>query len=271
MNTDLHNEIIEMHNILWRDVQNAVLHCIAYKSDVFRKEGKKPVITIGWTGADAFIDSRESIHYRSNAIVWHVSLMRDLLSMCKKNIEATAFDTGENIQERRNTIYKLGYVLDDIVFNASSIFDYLADLILKCHLPDYRGDRQWSRVLSVKILNKIDDKTLVDHLNQINTAWVRPLSNYRGGVIHKKAEMGGAGLTIMLNQNGSIFEHDITLPDRALEILPIFSQGESIQIYDGAMMIARETLKHAIDIIHDLGSYEYKPLRTSVLEQNKFG
>lgn len=256
------------HHQFWESVQQLVQHCISYKSDIGRKEGTKPSLTFGWTGSDAFFDSRESLRYRANCLVWHVMLLaktkHDLMVLSEQTIN----DMGKNITVRRKAMHNLAYVFDDVVFHAVSLFDYLGDLILKCHLEKYKGDRQWSRV--VKMKNKIPDTSLMEVMEEIDDSWVKSLSRYRGSIIHNKAEMGAVGVSQNYSSEGISFKHSFEIPLRAYEALPIFSTQKDVQILDGATQIANKSLIHANSIIDQLKKYEYPLLRNSILEQDKF-
>lgn len=256
-------------NKFWESVQQLVLHCISYKSDVTRKDGRKPSLTIGWTGSNAFFDSRESLRYRANCLVWHVILLEKKKQDFMALSENTINDTGKNLQVRMQAMYNLAYIFDDIVFHSVSLFDYLGDLIIKCHLEKYRGDRLWSKV--VKMKNQIPDSSIMKVIKEVDKNWVKSLSRYRGSIIHNKAEMGSVGITQKYSADeGSNFEHSFEIPRRAYEVLPIFSGKENIQILDGATQIANTSLNHANKIIGELMNYEYPLLRSSIFEQNKF-
>lgn len=256
------------HHRFWESVQQLVQHCIAYKSDVGRKEGKKPSLTLGWTGSDAFIDSRESLRYRANCLVWHVMLLAKTKHDFMALSEQTINDTGKNIDVRRQAMYNLAYIFDDVVFHAVSLFDYLGDVILKCHLEKYRGDRQWNRV--VKMTNQIQDKSLMEAMKKIDDTWVKSLSRYRGSIIHNKAEMGSVGVSRNYNSEGVSFNHSFEIPQRAYEALSIFSGQNDVQILDGATQIANNSLIHANEIIVHLRNFEYPLLRNGIFEQDKF-
>lgn len=256
------------HYRFWESVQQLVQHCISYKSDVRRKEGRAPSLTIGWTGSDAFFDSRESLRYRAHCLVWHVMLLAKTQHDFMALSEQTINDTGKNIAVRRQAMYNLAYLFDDVVFHAVSLFDYLGDLILKCHLEKYRGDRQWNKV--VKMRNKIPDTLLTAAMMGIDDNWVKSLSRYRGSIIHNKAEMGSVGVSLSHSSEGISFNHSFEIPQRAYEVLPIFSAQNDVQILDGATQIANNSLIHANSIIAQLKKYEYPLLRNSIFEQDKF-
>lgn len=256
------------HHNFWLAVQDLILHCISYKSDVGRIEGKIPSITIGWTGSDAFFDSRVSLRYRANCLVWHVMLLAKMTDDFMALSEKTINDTGKNINIRRQAMHNLAYLFDDVVYHAVSLFDYLGDLILKCHLENYRGDRQWSKV--VKMNRQIPDSSLMEAMNNIDRNWVKALSKYRGGVIHNKAEMGAVGVSQTHDSEGISFEHRFEIPKRAYELLPAFFNQKNVQVLDGAIKIANDSIIYASKILFHLKEYEYPLLRRSIFEQDKF-
>lgn len=257
----------ELHDQLWHQLQTTFLHCLSYMGNPSRETGKKPGITLGWSGADRLMGARDGLQYRNHALVWHLSLLNNYKKHFECEIEKVIFDSQKEFETRRNTQQKLGFILDDVVFNAMSVFDYTAEYVFATHLPDHRGNKTWFK-LSQNI-SKIEDTNLADIIQDAHSEFIKHLERYRGHVIHNKPEVGGIGYTHELVTRK--VEHDISLPEKLISQLPIFTDADSkIQIDAGAERIVKRTLEIELDIVNQLGAYEYNPRRSSIFEDSKF-
>lgn len=258
--------LTSLHDDLWNELQATFLHCLSYMGDPCRGEGKKPGVTLGWKGTDRLVDARDGLQYRNHALCWHLSLLSSYKKHFESEIEKAILESVKEMEVRRNAQQKLGFILDDIVFNAMSVFDYTAEFIFATHIPDYRGNKTWSRLCKNTV--KIEDQKLASFINDEHARFVKHLERYRGHVIHNKPEMGGIGFTHQILTNE--VKHDMSLPEKLIQQLPIFAGDEpDIQIDVGAERIAKKTLEIEFEIVKQLAKFEFKPRRRSILEDTK--
>lgn len=257
----------DLHDQLWHQLQKTFLHCLSYMGNPSRVEGQEPGITLGWSGSERLISARNGLQYRNHALVWHLSLLKSYKKHFENEIEKVLSDAEKELNTRRNAQEKLGFILDDVVFNAMSIFDYTAEFVFATHLPDQRGDKRWHKL--TQNTSKIKDKELADLILSANTDFIKHLEKYRGHVIHKKPEVGGIGYKHMI-MTGEV-EHDISLPEKLIDQLPIFSDSEAdMQIDTGAEKIIVRTLEIELSIVSQLSCFKYEPRRSSIFEDSKF-
>jgi len=257
----------KLHDQLWRQLQATFIHCLSYMGNPTRVEGNTPGIAIGWKGADRLTAARDGLQYRNHALLWHLSLLDSYKKHFECAIEKVIFDSEKEFYARRDAQQKLGFILDDVVFNSMSVFDYTAEFVFATHFPDYKGDKRWHK-LTQKIA-KIDDEILSKLIQSANLKFVKHLERYRGHVIHNKPEVGDIVYTHAV-VTGEV-KHDIALPRKLIDLLPIFSaDGENIQIDAGAEKIIVRTMEIELSIVYQLSLYKYKPRRDNIFDDSKY-
>ena len=139
--------------------QEAFAQCASYQGNPDRNLGKKPAIPISWKGIGRFVDARDGLVYRNEALIWHVRLLLEQKEHLEKEIERAFPDDTKAFQVEVTSRQKLGFILDDIIFNSMSAFDYLSEFVFAAHMPKKRGKILWSSL--IKNCHRIKDKELV--------------------------------------------------------------------------------------------------------------
>lgn len=237
--------------------QDAFVQCTSYQGNPDRPKGKQPAIPIMWSGFARFAEARDGLNYRNEALIWHASMLQRQIVNYQKQIEETAFDDSRNFHIQHGVQSGLGFMLDDIVFNSMSAFDYLPEFIFAAHIPNYRGDKRWSVLMKNK--SKISHSELLNCLEKAETSLVKPLNRYRGHVIHNKPEAVELGLKGTYGKEGLGFEHDMPAPKKFLDLINIV-EGNKVesQVEIAAFIFLEQCFKYQIDILVELSVFEYK-------------
>lgn len=263
-------ELVQLHDELWHGLQAAFIQCNSYMGNPNRENGESPGIALGWKGSDRFVSARDSLHYRNNALIWHYGLIKNYRKHYEQQIEqAVERGTIDDMETRRDAMSKLGYILDDIVFNSVSVFDYTAEYVFAAHIPKHRGDKRWYKL--VQNAGRIADSELGDVIVKENESFVKLLERYRGHVIHNKPEVGGISYTYTIDKAGKKFEHDILAPTKLTQLVPIFGENcEGLQVDQAARVITKKVLATELAIVNLLRCYKYEPRRKTIFEDSKW-
>lgn len=243
--------------------QEAFVQCASFLGNNKRVDGKQPPIPLNWKGTSRLLEARDGLNYRAQALIWHIGLLQREKAILEKQIEDSWLDEHRCFNLRISAQQQLGYILDDVVFNAMSLFDYLAEFVFAVHFTDLRGDKRWNKV--IKNIPKISDETLCECLSRAETELVKSLNKYRGNVIHNKPDLGNHRLQTSFGKDGVRHRHDMKLPERFSELISkeIKDKHRHTQVDIGSFIFVEMCLKHNIHALKALASFEYNPASTA--------
>ena len=237
--------------------QEAFAQCASYQGNPDRNLGKKPAIPISWKGIGRFVDARDGLVYRNEALIWHVRLLLEQKEHLEKEIERAFPDDTKAFQVEVTSRQKLGFILDDIIFNSMSAFDYLSEFVFAAHMPKKRGKMLWSSL--IKNCHRIKDKELVKALEDSEFMLVKPLNRYRGHVIHNGPELGDVKLSGQFYSDDFGAVHNMLAPEKLISNLPIFKNyDKGLKIEACVAMFVEQCLRHQIRILIFLSRFEYE-------------
>lgn len=247
-----------------RVAQEAFVQCSSYLGNSERIEGKQPPIPLDWKGTSRLIAARDGLNYRVEALVWHIGILQREKTILEKSIEESWFDEHRCFNIRIQAQRQLGYLLDDVVFNAMSSFDYLSEFVFAAHFPGLRGDKRWNKV--IQNIQKITDKALCECLANAEAELVKALNKYRGHVIHNQPEMGDHRLKTSFGSDGVNHTHDMKLPEKFYNLIidEIEDKDRHTQVDLGIFIFVEKCIKHQLNILNSLASFEYAPASTAL-------
>lgn len=85
---------------------------------------------------------RDSLIYRSEAIIWHVTLLSRMQDQAVAKLYSTFPNPNASYDIMRATAREQQFVFDDVVFNCITLFDYIANMVGFA----YYGDRTESKM-----------------------------------------------------------------------------------------------------------------------------
>lgn len=200
----------------------------------------------------------ESLLYRKAALVWHRKVLRVLEDLGPNSLLAT-LKTDEPRRAARSTADSLRhqqqFTFDSVVFHADSLFDYTAHFVAYSF---YRSPMKWidvvRRATNAGFERKRHHATRISKgsvgvaIREAQDGFVRPLAEYRGGVIHVEVERGGAAYSFNAEIIGPQGRADITA-NMTLTVPKRFAKRFTIPGYEADPTQA--TLKDAGDWIVD--------------------
>lgn len=247
-----------------RVAQEAFVQCASYLGNSERVKGKQPPLPLDWKGTSRLVEARDGLNYRVQALIWHIGILQREKAILEKGIEESWFDEHRCFDIRISAQRQLGYILDDVVFNAMSSFDYLSEFVFAAHVPDMRGDKRWNKV--IQNIPKITDKALCKCLADAEAGLVKSLNKYRGHVIHNKPEMGDHRLQTSFGKDGVHHKHDMRLPEKFCSLIgdEIEDKERHVQVDIGAFIFVEKSINYQLIILNSLASFEYTPANTAI-------
>lgn len=170
---------------------------------------------------------RNSLIYRSEAIIWHVTLLSRMQEQAVAKLHSTFPNLKAPYDIMRATAREQQFVFDDVVFNCIALFDYVANMIGFAYYGDRRRKAKWDRIQKYARDEEFDRR---DHVNvriagsavgglirESQDSLVSPLSDYRADLIHYETVPAGGGVTTRLEKNSGgtsdlSFDLMITVP-----------------------------------------------------------
>ncbi|HEY9428562.1 MAG TPA: hypothetical protein VIR34_15505 [Gemmatimonadaceae bacterium] len=170
---------------------------------------------------------RDSLIYRSEAIIWHVTLLSRMQEQALAKLHSTFPDPNAPHDIMRAVAREQQFVFDDVVFNCIALFDYVANMVGFAYYGDRRRKAKWDRIQKYARDKEFDRRdhatvriagTAVGELiRDSQEAFVSPLSDYRADLIHYETVPASGGVTTRLERNTSgasdlSFDLNITVP-----------------------------------------------------------
>lgn len=240
------------------EIVDSIFNCVAHKTDFIKREGHRPSLCPQWEGGQPILDARESLLYRLGSLVWHVRMIYEQQHKFSHIISELKI-SGQNFEDKVNDANSvMSYLMDNVIFNSISVFDYLSFLIYQLDFPEHRGEKTWSKLLNRKQLLKLEHPELATLLETVNNDWVYKLSRLRGSIIHVNAEISNSKITTNFTPNSIEHSFEYFMPDSVIKALPIFGNCSIIGVYAGTALIALHTVNRVRLIIELIGKLEYE-------------
>lgn len=214
---------------------------------------------------------RESLFYRSAALVWHRKALRVMHGLGPDALMAT-LRTDDPRGAARNTTDSLRhqqqFLFDSVIFHADSLFDYVAHFV---SYSFYRSGLRWIPLVRLASDATVEQQEHCDTrisngfaggaVRDTQRDFVRRLAKYRGGVIHDEMARGGAGYTFNAKVIGPQGRSDISAKVR-VTVPKQFAKRFTIPGYeadptqatldDAADWIVEHTHLHATMVLRQL-------------------
>lgn len=237
-----------------KNLTDSIFSCIGYKTSQVRPEGRKPSVCPQWEDFHPIIELRESLKYRLGSLIWHCRQLPSHQHEYAEKISRLKIEGNDSHNEARDACYIASYMLDDVVFCAASVFDYLAQLIFKINRPKMRGKKLWGNLV---LHRDFEDPELSGIIKKAHSELVHGLSRLRGRSIHIKADIGFLNETETYDLAGITHSFDYAMPKEALNRLPFFDETRDYPIEPGAYLIALHTIMRVREILIQLEKFEY--------------
>lgn len=175
-----------------------------------------------------------ALMYRSRSVLWNHSQLDTLIkSTCMKIVNHS--DRNDIVPDVMSSLFLTSYCFDDIIFNLVSMFDYLSGLTGLVITGEASKWYKWNQLIKiVRNDNKGYPKTAKELLNQ-HRVWVDKLAGYRGGVYHKKSDMGSAEHTV--DPKTGMDSVMFFVPEQAVKNMPCFGKDEKAELFAGTEAI----------------------------------
>lgn len=213
---------------------------------------------------------RDSLLYRSDAMIWHASLLKVLQSAALRRLYAQSTPPADQRDLLLQAAAEQHYVFDDLVFNAVALFDYAANLIGFAYYGDRRRKAKWDKVQRIASDAVFDAKehgsarlassATGTRVRELHKRLVFPLSEHRADLIHYQALTGKGAVENRLSRgDGPGMELSIDLTVRvAWEFMkrlsvPATGDGtEALSLIEAADWLVAEVSGAVLALLREL-------------------
>lgn len=160
---------------------------------------------------DMVLSLRDSLSYRSEALSWHLQLLRLLKTSAEQRLDDSFPDHQREFELLMLAGFEQHWVFDDLVFNALSAFDYLGNLVGFVYYGERRRKSKWDRVqkcardrnyeLQQNEATRISGGLAGPVISAAHTTLVSGLADYRAALIHYEALVGTGVLNTAHSEN----------------------------------------------------------------------
>ena len=251
------SELVSCLSLLAAELRETATHCIAYRSCAQRPD-QELTMAPSWKGTHRVLETERSIYYRAPALLWHVRLIGTL---ARQEVELLA-STGDSVLNLdpnliEQTLSRLGWAFDDLIFNSVSLLDYLAKFVCSVAITSNKPNQwDWSGLNKSHNIAQIDHPLLRTVLTEEHGYWFKPLQILRSQVIHNKAEVGRCMLSHVRTAGHPQLHAEFYMPEKAVNDLPLLEIGEQVDLIDGSGAIALQTLKIVRKVLNTLKQLE---------------
>lgn len=197
-------------------------------------------------------DLRDSIRHRAHSLLWHLRWLhqrRAAVRMRSKETFIAELDSGGDPGPALQYIRMQYYLLDDVIFNMLSLFDYIGNLVgtLRLNAPRL----YWAQVAKRcrKNPNPLNP-TLVTLIVTANDRWVDGIQRFRGKLIHHEATLGQGASSLDLNTLSANWHAWLPGELKAHLPSPLSSSTEPVDVVEGATALVERTLDCTAEIVH---------------------
>ena len=213
---------------------------------------------------------RDSLIYRAEAIAWHAHLLSVLQTSANRRLEEAFHDREKEVHLLMLAGREQHYAFDDLVFNAISLFDYIANLIGFTIYGDRRRKAKWDRIQKFardvaydeaqNDVPRLSGTRVSQSVLNANSALVERLSDYRAALIHYEALVGKGDYTFKLGDNpdnafGVRYDLRFRVPEefvRLFAVPPSRDDPSKFLLLDAAHWLVNEVNRHGADLLLEL-------------------
>lgn len=211
---------------------------------------------------------RESVLYRFESLGRHLEIMRQRLDAWLRTAQSGS---------RRNEHYEiilwgsrdLKFLFDDLVFSTVSLFDYTGSMIgFVVHAEKrnikWGGIRQCAshrigndKTPMVPEHNRIFDSVIGQMALEINSTWLKALSDYRNALIHERSDTAGGEIIERweAETDSSTVHIYVTAPDEFTRCFPQFAhhnREDPLDIFAAAEWLILQTFNDSVRLARAL-------------------
>lgn len=245
---------------IFDQINDTAQHCVTYRSG--EQIPNQPLVFCGgWPGAKRAWETRDALYYRAASLQWHTQLIRTVIDGEIPLILSKDTPSGLDQNTVNNSLSRIGYAFDDLIFNSMSLFDYLAKFISSVGFwTDKPRQCEWSGLLNPKNEPYLEHEHLVSIIKKTNDIWVKKLDGLRSQIIHNRPEVGGLTHTTERTAHGSVDKISFYVPEKAVAKFPVFQDSNEIELIDGAEAIALQSLVFTAEILKLMRNIHYECL-----------
>jgi hypothetical protein len=150
--------------------------------------------TFGSPQNDSYFRLRDSIFFRLNSVIFHLSLLRAVQRNHLDQLKKSPYNSKESTLLLYDGQDQQIQLFDSIVFHAISLFDYLGNLIDYVCNNKGKMDLKWNGVMqSMRDPHNLLSKSPVSLIaKQLHSELVDRLYEHRSDLIHYSTDTGGA-------------------------------------------------------------------------------
>ena len=158
-----------------------------------------------------------------------------------------------------HALSRLGYVFDDLLFNAASLFDYLAKFVSAVgYVEQDSKQNEWKGLASRRQRELLEHSGLASIIKETDRIWVTPLMSLRSQVIHNKPDVGDMSCKTVTGENEIQHNIHFYMPEGSVKKLQAFVGTEKYSLAYGAAAVALQSLVFTSEILKLMQTFEYK-------------
>lgn len=260
MNPDLDvlTNLDQISKSLFDEINNCARYCASYRS-CEQRPGHPLVCAPQWLGTQRVWETRDALNYRAASLRWHVDLLIKQESEQAQFIVDAGFSPNMDPNAVHHALSILGFVFDDLLFNAASLFDYLAKFISSVGYVDGNSKQnEWKGLASKRQRDLLEHAGLAAIIEETDRIWVTPLMSLRSQVIHNKPDVGDMSCKTVRGE--SEIQHNVHfyMPEGAIKKLQAFVGTEKYSLAYGAAALALQSLVFTKEILQQMQTFEYE-------------
>jgi len=199
------------------------------------------------------LDLRDSVQYRATSINWHAAALYQHRAVVRRRFEEDVVASLEDLDDPMPLIQHIrqqSFLLDDILFNTISMFDYLGHLIGLMRL----GGKKyvWSGV--VRQCSRIPCPVaagLAKLIVEADVRWIARLDQFRDDLIHYEDVARNGRASFDMERETTVWQVWMP-PEWKPHVAALGLASEGIEIEDAGLIIARAAFDTGTGIVHAL-------------------
>lgn len=192
---------------------------------------------------------RDSVDYRGGAVVWHLKVLASHYYELGQKLQQTWPESfGDPIRIRQERV-GLSYLLDDLVFNLMSLYDYFAKFLsLVCLGENGKSYPKWKSLVGVAKGKdgRLSKMSIASVLAEIDRDWVGALWTYRSTTIHNQMSPAGASHELDLDALPEGARLVATIPDSLvgkMRFLQPLQRDGKVDLVEGAAAMVQKAFE----------------------------
>jgi len=260
MNPDLDilTNLSQVSISLFDEINSCARHCASYRS-CEQRPGHPLVCAPQWQGTKKVWDTRDALNYRATSLKWHVDLLIKQEHEQAQYIVDAGFSPNMDPNAVHHALARLGFVFDDLLFNAASLFDYLAKFISSVGYVDENSKQnEWKGLASNKQRDLLEHSEISAIVKETDRVWVTALNSLRSQVIHNKPDVGSMTCKTVRGEAETMHQVYFYMPEGSVNKLRAFVGNEKYSLAYGAAAIALQSLVFTSEILKLMQSLKYE-------------